>query len=765
MIERLIRVQGIGLLHDALPNGALELGRVVAVYAENGRGKTTWSTICHSLAVNNGQLLAERATIGGSLSPAVELLLDDACYRFQSGAWDARCSNLIVFDSGFVDRNVYSGVQIGPEHRENLLEFALGEQGVSLKAQVDNIADEIQTMNRDMQAKEKIIKAYAGPYSVDDFMALRQDPGLDKTIEQLEAKIRMAENSQAMSSRPTLKEVALPAVAVEPIKSLLGETLESVSDSAEKAVREHIEQHLADGGEAWIGQGIGIMKLGACPFCGQDIEGIQLIKAYREYFGEAYKDLKERITKAKAEVERVLSEQALGEVLLVLQHNSSTRTAWADRTDVTFPEGPSDDSISVAWRALRDAMSADLTGKAEQPLKQLVLSASTDGALRAYDDLVGQSRVHAESVKVTNAVLLGLKKEAGSANVAQLREDLSKLRAARKRLDPPVHQECAELRQLRTQKRLMEGEKADKRRQLDRFTDSLMSSLMTAVNAKLSLLGAEQLSIVEMKASYAGGKPRSDYRLRLRGTNIPLAPAKGAVSNQCFSNTLSDGDRRTLALAFFLAGLETDPGLANRTVVVDDPVSSFDVSRRRATLEDLAALAGRVSQLVVMSHNADFVRDFAAKATADAGACQVLQIRRSGSGSIFDTCNIHDVCESEYYANYRTLRSCLTDGCSGNPRPIAKAIRPYLERALRERLPLEFAGDERLGHMISRIRGSKPDSPLRALIAQLSDIERLNDYASRFHHDANLNADGETTTDNELKPMVELALRIGTGLA
>ena len=184
MIQKLIRVQGVGLLHDALPSGAVELKRVVAIYAENGRGKTTWSTVCHSLATNEGQLVTERATIGGTLGPAVELLLDDTCYRFESGAWGGRGSNLVVFDSWFVDENVFSGSQIRPEHREHLLEFALGERGVALKTQVDDIANEIQSINRETLAREKTIRAYAGPYPAEEFAALRRDPDLDAKIQE-----------------------------------------------------------------------------------------------------------------------------------------------------------------------------------------------------------------------------------------------------------------------------------------------------------------------------------------------------------------------------------------------------------------------------------------------------------------------------------------------------------------------------------------------------------------------------------------------------
>ncbi len=50
MIEKIVKLRGIGLLHEPLPSGAIQLKPLTLIYAENGRGKSTFATICHSLA-------------------------------------------------------------------------------------------------------------------------------------------------------------------------------------------------------------------------------------------------------------------------------------------------------------------------------------------------------------------------------------------------------------------------------------------------------------------------------------------------------------------------------------------------------------------------------------------------------------------------------------------------------------------------------------------------------------------------------------------
>ena len=49
MIEKITQLKGIGMLHDSVPSGELALSNAVAIYAENGRGKSTFSHLLRSL--------------------------------------------------------------------------------------------------------------------------------------------------------------------------------------------------------------------------------------------------------------------------------------------------------------------------------------------------------------------------------------------------------------------------------------------------------------------------------------------------------------------------------------------------------------------------------------------------------------------------------------------------------------------------------------------------------------------------------------------
>lgn len=55
---------------------------------------------------------------------------------------------LAVFDSEFVEENVYSGFEVRSEQRQSLLDFALGDQAVALKKKVDGLTRELDAASR-----------------------------------------------------------------------------------------------------------------------------------------------------------------------------------------------------------------------------------------------------------------------------------------------------------------------------------------------------------------------------------------------------------------------------------------------------------------------------------------------------------------------------------------------------------------------------------------------------------------------------------------
>lgn len=101
---------------------------------------------------------------------------------------------------------------------------------------------------------------------------------------------------------------------------------------------------------------------------------------------------------------------------------------------------------------------------------------------------------------------------------------------------------------------------------------------------------------------------RSDYRPKLRGKSV--AVGKREDKSLCFRWLLSEGDKRTLALSFFLARLHaTQDGIKGKVLVLDDPVCRMDANRRARTMDAIAELVAAGAQVIVLSHDAYFLND------------------------------------------------------------------------------------------------------------------------------------------------------------
>jgi len=130
MLEHIQLLRNIGLFDSITPAAQLPFARLTLIYAENGRGKTTLSAVLRSLATGNGTLISERHRLGAVHAPHVIVgVAGGATHTFQNNAWSAALPTLAVFDDSFVSENVCSGIEIAPEHRQNLHELIVGAQG------------------------------------------------------------------------------------------------------------------------------------------------------------------------------------------------------------------------------------------------------------------------------------------------------------------------------------------------------------------------------------------------------------------------------------------------------------------------------------------------------------------------------------------------------------------------------------------------------------------------------------------------------------
>lgn len=329
---------------------------------------------------------------------------------------------------------------------------------------------------------------------------------------------------------------------------------------------------------------------------------------------------------------------------------------------------------------------------------------------------------------------------------------------------PDVTTAVAEYQAAETDRKRLDGEQTKARQQLDALMQATLQQYQTGINDLLIAFGAE-FSIELLKPTYlGGGEPRSEYGLCVRNKSVKLGSRADIATGHSFATTLSEADKRTLAFAFFVARLRADGNLAAKLVVLDDPVSSLDRNRRHQSIRLIANLAGDCKQLLILSHDAYFVRELRER-LGDRKPTpitpHILTIKRVGQGySVFAQCDIDDVCSSDYYRHHRLVADYVDGKSTANTREVAKAIRPLLEGYYHRRFPGSIPRKLMFGQIIAEAAKAPSGNPLAYLQPLLKELGEVNDYAGQFHHDTNPGFETVPVVDGELLGFAKRALKL-----
>jgi wobble nucleotide-excising tRNase len=762
MINKLQLLRNIGLFDSVSVGANIPLAPLTLVYAENGRGKTTLAAILRSLATGDPVPIGERRRLAALQPPHVVLDCDGGppAAMFQNNAWNRTVPNMTVFDDVFVDQNVYSGLAVGPGHRQNLHELILGAQAVALNQQLQEIVESIEAHNSELRSKAAAIPAAErGSLSVDDFCALPPRADIDAAIQATERTLAAAREQDPVRNASLFETLSLPAFNIQSIDTILGEDLPSLDAVAAARVQAHLTT-LGAGGETWIAEGMRripppapITATSSCPFCAQDLAGSLVISHYRAFFSAAYTDLKRRASESLAQINRMHGGDSAAAFERAVRVAVERRQFWSQFSEV--PELSVDTAATVRdWRAAREAVVAALTVKQAAPLERMTLTQDAHVALAAYEARRQEIVTLNDVLQQANGLIRLVKEQAAVANPAAITADLSRLKAVKARHTPITAALSNDYLAAKAAKAVTEEQREQARAALDQYRTNVFPGYQTAVNLYLQKFNAG-FRLGSMTYANTRGGPACSYNVIINNTPVPITGETPSPGEPSFRNTLSAGDRNTLALAFFFASLDQDPGLATKVVVIDDPISSLDEHRALTTVQEMRRLAERVGQVIVLSHSKPFLCRI--WESADPTVRAALEVSRDGPGSTLRAWDVNRDCVTEHDRRHAMLREYVVTSTPNN-REVARAIRPLLEAFVRVAYPEHFPPGTLLGpfRVLCQQRAGTTHQILSAPDAQ--ELQDLIEYANRFHHDSNPAWETEVINDAELSGFVTRAL-------
>lgn len=754
-LNKIISIKNTGRFQNCSASGDVSLKAQNLVFAENGRGKTTLCAILRSLQSGDPAHIQGRKTLGYAEEPEVHILTEGGPVNFTDGAWDSVVPKLAVFDGTYISENVHGGDAIDTEQRRNLYRVIIGSQGVTLARRVEALDGALREKTGAINTARAAVRRHAPEgISADDLVALAKDEHIDAKIAAKQSELEAAKNADQIKQRAGLSTASLPELPGE-LSAALSKTIEGIARDAEQRISHHIRAHnMVEAGEPWLGDGLTYIAEDNCPFCGQSLEGVALIDAYKAYFSEAYHGLKDEIAALADGVEELFGERAIAAIERTVEQNGHAADFWKDYCTFEAPGLDPGTDISAILGSQRAATFSLLKRKESAPLERIAPDEDFTQAAAALAALAEAIAAYNESVAMINKLIDAKKQQTGAADVAAVEAELTRLKAQKKRYTEQVDTACRTYQTLMGEKGDLEGRKAEAKAQLDEHTESVIEQYGHSINRYLDRFNAG-FRISTPTHDYRGRTPSSSYRIIINDTPVALGRADTPLSQPSFKNTLSSGDRSTLALALFFAQLEQDPERGQKSVVLDDPFTSQDMFRRTQTAMEIKRCGDACAQMLLLSHDQHFLKlvwDLLPPADR-----KTLQLARVGEkNTTIAQWDIEQAVKARYRADVEILQRYYSEG-EGNARDVVQKIRPVLEGYCRNLNPIQFTEEDILGAMIGKIRNAGHAHPLSGIA---EDLEDLNVYTRRYHHAENPGAANEAIDDTELAGCVKRALSL-----
>ena len=171
-------------------------------------------------------------------------------------------------------------------------------------------------------------------------------------------------------------------------------------------------------------------------------------------------------------------------------------------------------------------------------------------------------------------------------------------------------------------------------------------------------------------------------------------------------------------------------------------------------------MANQAKQVLVLSHDPHFLKLVADGSSDSAVKC--LQMAKTGTTTVIAEWDIETETKSTFMKSYGVLLDFYSER-KGQSLAVARAIRPFLEGLYRTHFPGHFPETEWLGDFIKKIRQSSGTDGLSHAQADLEELDAINEYSKKYHHDQYKNADSEPISEDELHGFVKRTIRLAGG--
>jgi wobble nucleotide-excising tRNase len=601
-------------------------------------------------------------------------------------------------------------------------------------------------------------------FTIDTFRPLVKDDAIEQLIQaatvELEAARRTKQNADSIRLRKSLI-VSAPAPIPEGVVATLEATLDDAAFQAETKIRQHLETHSHGLSLDWLGQGHHAQIGTTCPYCGQEMETLEILAAYRAFFSGELQEQQATQGRIAREAEERFGPVAQQRTAQLLDTHVVEKEWWRDAGGFSFelPACPRTQEILAGMEAVRSALANAIQCKQAQPAQQVVLSEAEAGALAAWADVSAIVTRYMDAISQINIAIAERQRTAGTVDIGPIEKRIASLNAQKKRHEPAVVASFAAFDTATTNKAEKERAKVVANPALREQAEQVLADYGGRINELLARFNVG-FRLVSGGVNFRGGPPAGELAVEILGTRVSATPEDARnPALPSLANTLSGGDRSALGFAFFVAVAERDPHIRDTILVFDDPFHSQDRSRRRRTIECVQRLAASSRQCFILSHELDFAREASRMAGAQVNT---FTLDPMSDHLLLESKSLPPLPGRAYEQDYAKLTAYLQNPLefTCQLKDVARCIRQSLEGYLHTKFPGSWATNEWLGDMIGKIRAAQPGSVLHHAGHLVTDLTEVNDWGKRYYHGETDGSDAGAVDATELKGYVEQTIEI-----
>ncbi|NNH77298.1 AAA family ATPase [Acinetobacter sp. ANC 5380] len=740
MFTKIIKLENVKQWQHTIKGGAEnDFGKLNLIYGRNGAGKSTLTKILDLINKRDVAKIKQLAPLESNKEPFFNFMIKGKNITLTSLD---QAPEFYIFNQNFIDENLYSSNGVESSQLVNYYDFCLGKTSVDKQNEIDQLKGEITNLTNLMQPLEAKLKQEFGK-SIEQIKKISLKGNLDIEIAKLEEQLTDIKAVNLYRQRKKLSTLGINKPSFD--KSIFEVNLEKISQEAQEKVSKHIKDHLKKEDESWIKDGLELVReTEACPFCAQNLSNSPIFSFYSEFMSESYKQACDNF-----ELNQYPSFESsaynigifIDELKEKILSNEDLIGTWSDRVekvDLKFDLKPLENVYKLFFHEVRD-----LITKKEKDILVNVNFDKFDNLLRGvYEkaDFTGYN----ESVSSFNQRITDFLATLVIDDSAVISQKIRDLNLVKLRYSQIVVEELEKFSQYKLDKDAKTKSMTELREKILEEQQIIIDKYKDGINALLKKFNSMiRLSKFEKDNKGHKGASRISYGITFLENDLSILNHNEMI----FDRVLSSGDKSALALAFFLSKFK-DENFEPSIIFFDDPMSSLDEHRRKATVQEIQYLVEREFQTFVLSHDPFFLSEISKlSAISKFSKCfEVLtEIKDSNpldpnsnkvwNSQLIAKHNFNSYVLHSYYQEYYKLWDFVHNGKEDQKVEIARSLRPILEAYLRFIYPKTFTEDLWLGNMITKIREEQDsESPLFDKYDKLKAIESINGFSKTYHH-------------------------------